>query len=59
MSQIRTSKKLQADIVEFDRMREDDDRRALKLLTTSIDVFSPENGVGPETTKAVAYERRY
>ena len=28
---------MHADIVEFDRMREDDDRRFLKCLTESID----------------------
>ena len=36
LSQIRTSRQLQADIVEFDRMREDDDRRAFKWLVESI-----------------------
>ena len=37
LTNIHTSKKLQPDIVEFDRMREDDDRRNLKCLTESID----------------------
>ena len=31
------SKRLQADIVEFDRFREDDPRRNIKWLTESID----------------------
>ena len=37
LSKNRSSKKLQPDIVEFDRMREDDERRTLKWLTESID----------------------
>ena len=32
LSKVRTSKQLQADIVEIDRMREDDSRRTLKWL---------------------------
>ena len=35
--QNRRSKQLRADIVEFDRMHEDDDRRALKFLPEGID----------------------
>ena len=47
LSKIRSSKKLQPDNVEFDRMREDDDRRTLKWLTESIDrLLARENGVG-------------
>ena len=37
LTKIRNSKKLQPDIVEFDRMREDDSRRNLKWLSESID----------------------
>ncbi len=36
LSTLRNLKKLPADIVEFDRMREYDDRRTLKWLTESI-----------------------
>ncbi|MFM7989970.1 MAG: hypothetical protein ACKPKO_62715, partial [Candidatus Fonsibacter sp.] len=36
-AKIRNSKRLQADITEFDKMREDDTRRNLKWLTESID----------------------
>ena len=36
-SKSRNSNKLQVDIVDFDRMREDDSRRNLKWLTESID----------------------
>ena len=39
LSKLRSSKKLQADLVEFDRMREEDDRRALQWLTESIERF--------------------
>ena len=47
LSKIRSSKKLQPDNVEFDRMRADDDRRTLKWLTESIDrLLARENGVG-------------
>ncbi|MFM7983527.1 MAG: hypothetical protein ACKPKO_29795, partial [Candidatus Fonsibacter sp.] len=37
LAKIRNSKRLQADIQEFDRMREDDLRRTLKWMTESID----------------------
>ena len=37
LCKICSSKKLQVDIVEFDRMREDDSRRNLKWLTAGID----------------------
>ena len=37
LSKVRALKKLPVDIVEFDRMREDDDRRTLKWLTEGTD----------------------
>ena len=37
LAKIRNSKRLQADIQEFDIMREDDPRRTLKWMTESID----------------------
>ena len=37
LSKICASRKLQADIADFDEMREDDSRRTLKLLTESTD----------------------
>jgi hypothetical protein len=39
LSKIRNSKKVQADIVEFDRMREDDSRQTLTCLPESIDLL--------------------
>ncbi|MFM7980673.1 MAG: hypothetical protein ACKPKO_15275, partial [Candidatus Fonsibacter sp.] len=39
LAKIRNSKRLQADLQEFDRMREDDPRRTLKWMTESIDIL--------------------
>ena len=46
MSRIRHSKRLQADIVEFDRFLEDDPKRNIKLFTESIDRTLSRNRMG-------------
>ena len=60
LSKIRTSEKLQADIVEFDRMREDESRRTLKRLTENIDCLLARDRMdwARKLQKEVAYERR-
>ena len=46
LSRIRHSKRLQADIVEFDRFLEDDPKRNIKLFTESIDRTLSRNRMG-------------
>ena len=61
LSMIRSPKKLQPDLVELDRMREDDSRMTLKWLTESIvPLLARERMVwARQLQKEVAYERRY